>query len=72
MFAQLFNLKTGQVLVEKNYDNEYQLLISTETNGIKSKVKLSYDNEQTRDAAFKAYSFELANEFYRGMKHKTK
>ena len=72
MFAQLFNLKTGQVLVEKNYDDEYQMIVSTETNGIKSRVKLSYESEEMRDAAFSAYSFDLAREFYTNMKNKTR
>jgi hypothetical protein len=72
MFAKLFNLKTAQVLVEKDYTGEYILRLTTETNGQKARATLTYHSEEERDSAFAHYNNSLAFEFYKGINKKTK
>ena len=72
IFAKIFEVKKGQVLVTKSFDDSedspYILKISTElSNGANMTASAGYDSEYERDAQFVDYSQKQADAFAASM-----
>lgn len=71
VFARIIELEEGaeQVLLRKTYNDEedlYQLEVETDFVGGRATFKLSFTEEEVRDAAFVDYSDESAANTRRG------
>lgn len=71
-FAKLFDLKKGQVLVTRNYDDDdsdspYKVQQVTEINGIRATIGFCFKGKKIADKCFNDYSEKTAQDFYNNM-----
>jgi len=66
IFAKIFSVSGGQVLVTKDTDDEgmYLLKMTTQLDGVTPTMSAGYDDETDRDNQFDAYNQESAEQFY--------
>lgn len=71
-FCKLFDLKEAQVLVVKEMnqnEEEFEISLTTEVEGVRIKQIATYESENKRDAVFEQYEENQANSFFLYMKN---